>query len=102
MKGDPSRGACGAATFFSCTTPPGVFQFPPVFDGTTRREWLYRKGYGGMAEWLKAAVLKTAEARASVGSNPTPSATMRQDRRGGRVGCREPPAKRLYGQDSHE
>ena len=27
-----------------------------------------------MAEWLKAAVLKTAEARASVGSNPTPSA----------------------------
>ncbi len=30
-----------------------------------------------MAEWLKAAVLKTAEARASVGSNPTPSASLR-------------------------
>ena len=27
-----------------------------------------------MAEWLKAAVLKTVEAQASVGSNPTPSA----------------------------
>ena len=27
-----------------------------------------------MAEWFKATVLKTAEARASVGSNPTPSA----------------------------
>jgi hypothetical protein len=33
-----------------------------------------------MAEWLKAAVLKTAEARASVGSNPTPSATLRRTR----------------------
>src|SRR3989304_4772844 len=31
---------------------------------------------GGMAERLKAAVLKTAEARASVGSNPTPSARL--------------------------
>jgi hypothetical protein len=29
---------------------------------------------GGMAEWLKAAVLKTVEAKAFVGSNPTPSA----------------------------
>ena len=29
---------------------------------------------GGMAEWSKAAVLKTAEVQASVGSNPTPSA----------------------------
>ncbi len=29
---------------------------------------------GGMAEWSKAAVLKTAEVHASVGSNPTPSA----------------------------
>ena len=30
-----------------------------------------------MAEWLKAAVLKTVEAQVSVGSNPTPSATRR-------------------------
>ena len=30
---------------------------------------------GGMAEWLKAAVLKTVECNSSVGSNPTPSAT---------------------------
>ena len=30
--------------------------------------------YGGMAEWSKAAVLKTVEVHASVGSNPTPSA----------------------------
>ena len=29
---------------------------------------------GGMAEWLKAAVLKTVELRGSVGSNPTSSA----------------------------
>ncbi len=28
-----------------------------------------------MAEWSKAAVLKTAEVQASVGSNPTPSAS---------------------------
>jgi hypothetical protein len=28
-----------------------------------------------MAEWLKAAVLKTVELNGSVGSNPTPSAT---------------------------
>src|SRR3990172_8020716 len=34
---------------------------------------------GGMAERLKAAVLKTAEARASVGSNPTPSARLGGD-----------------------
>ena len=27
-----------------------------------------------MAEWLKAAVLKTVECNSSVGSNPTPSA----------------------------
>ena len=29
---------------------------------------------GGMAEWSKAAVLKTVECNSSVGSNPTPSA----------------------------
>ncbi len=29
-----------------------------------------------MAEWLKAAVLKTVECQSSVGSNPTPSATL--------------------------
>ncbi len=31
-----------------------------------------------MAEWLKAAVLKTVEVKASVGSNPTPSATRKK------------------------
>ncbi len=42
-----------------------------VFSYDTRS-----KGYfaGGMAEWLKAAVLKTVECKSSVGSNPTPSA----------------------------
>ena len=30
--------------------------------------------FGGMAEWSKAAVLKTVECNSSVGSNPTPSA----------------------------
>ncbi len=29
---------------------------------------------GGVAEWLKAAVLKTVECQSSVGSNPTSSA----------------------------
>ena len=29
---------------------------------------------GGVREWSKRAVLKTAEAKVSVGSNPTPSA----------------------------
>ena len=29
---------------------------------------------GGVAEWLKAAVLKTVEPQGSVGSNPTASA----------------------------
>ena len=32
--------------------------------------------FGGMAEWSKAAVLKTVEGNTSVGSNPTPSATI--------------------------
>lgn len=31
--------------------------------------------HGGMAEWLKALVLKTSRAKALVGSNPTSSAT---------------------------
>ena len=45
---------------------------------------------GGMAERLKAAVLKTAEAQASVGSNPTPSARLGGDtpqRWGGTLLC---------------
>ena len=29
---------------------------------------------GGVAEWFKAAVLKTAVLKGTVGSNPTPSA----------------------------
>ncbi len=32
--------------------------------------------YGGLAEWSKAAVLKTVEPRGSRGSNPWPTATM--------------------------
>jgi hypothetical protein len=35
------------------------------------------KDSGGMAEWLKAAVLKTASPKRDVGSNPTPSASLR-------------------------
>ncbi len=37
---------------------------------------------GGMAEWLKAAVLKTAVLRGTVGSNPTPSAKPNKFSRG--------------------
>ena len=35
----------------------------------------YSVNCGGMAEWFKAAVLKTASLKGDVGSNPTPSAT---------------------------
>lgn len=34
---------------------------------------------GGVAEWLKAAVLKTVECQSSVGSNPTSSATLEKN-----------------------
>lgn len=37
-------------------------------------------GRGGMAEWFKAAVLKTVEPQGSVGSNPTSSASIRSGR----------------------
>lgn len=40
---------------------------------------------GGVAEWLKAAVLKTVECQSSVGSNPTSSARTSSKRRNGRV-----------------
>ncbi len=36
---------------------------------------LTRSASGGVVEWLMAPVLKTGEAQASVGSNPTPSAS---------------------------
>ena len=45
---------------------------------------IYSSGQlGGVAEWLKAAVLKTVECQSSVGSNPTSSARFK--RRNGRV-----------------
>ena len=34
---------------------------------------------GGVAEWLKAPVLKTGFPKGNVGSNPTPSATQSPD-----------------------
>jgi hypothetical protein len=34
---------------------------------------------GGVAEWLKAAVLKTAEAKVSGGSNPSSSARLKTE-----------------------
>ena len=43
-----------------------------------------KKFTGGMAEWFKAAVLKTAVPKGTVGSNPTPSATYCHERRGDR------------------
>jgi tRNA-uridine 2-sulfurtransferase len=52
-----------------CRPVPGSGVDTP---GRTRR--IPRSG-GGMAEWLKATVLKTVEPQGSVGSNPTPSAT---------------------------
>ena len=35
---------------------------------------VFSRNTGGVAEWLKAAVLKTAVPQGTVGSNPTPSA----------------------------
>ena len=35
--------------------------------------------YGGLAEWSKAAVLKTVEPRGSRGSNPWPTAITQRD-----------------------
>ena len=42
---------------------------------------MLRHEFGGVAEWFKAAVLKTAELQGSVGSNPTPSAMYRNELR---------------------
>ena len=36
--------------------------------------WARSAAPGGVVEWLMAPVLKTGEVKASVGSNPTPSA----------------------------
>ena len=47
---------------------------PP--DWPILRPWFYGKigALGGMAEWLKAPVLKTGMEKSIVGSNPSPSA----------------------------
>ena len=42
---------------------------------------------GGMAEWFKAAVLKTAVSQGTVGSNPTPSANNQANMRRGDRGA---------------
>jgi hypothetical protein len=63
-----------------------------------------------MAEWLKAAVLKTVVPTGTVGSNPTPSARKKNlckawhknPRRDGRDGLRRSPAKRVWGESSIE
>ena len=39
---------------------------------------LFKSPTGGVVEWLMALVLKTSDVRASVGSNPTPSAQKSQ------------------------
>ena len=41
-----------------------------------RSIYINDSGCGGMAEWFKAAVLKTASLKGDVGSNPTPSAML--------------------------
>jgi hypothetical protein len=43
---------------------------PPVGESI----WPDGSTPGGVVEWLMALVLKTSEVKASVGSNPTPSA----------------------------
>ena len=51
---------------------------------------------GNVAEWFKAAVLKTVESKGSVSSNPTISARIKWNI--GRVGLRHFPAKKASGQ----
>src|SRR5512146_2191437 len=53
---------------------PMISNFIRFFCHPRGEFWYKYKFRGGMAERLKAAVLKTAERRRSVGSNPTPSA----------------------------
>ena len=53
------------------------------------RRFVSEKGYGGMAEWTKAPVLKTGDGRLSVGSNPTPSANFWGVRGNGCVSARK-------------
>jgi hypothetical protein len=48
--------------------------FLPSEHRTNNSELRNEVSHGGMAEWLKAAVLKTASLKGDVGSNPTPSA----------------------------
>ncbi len=54
---------------------------------------------GGMAEWSKALVLKTSEVHASVGSNPTPSASNSSDELRWRVGRANRPSPQMTQMD---
>ena len=56
--------------------PPGVMRRAPPRANQMLEHMIHGrcKAFGEVAEWSKAAVLKTVEARASVGSNPTFSA----------------------------
>ena len=63
--GSPGSWSEGMREPIPSTTRDTVFQQQPSSG----------QPFGGMAEWLKAAVLKTVEPSGSVGSNPTPSAS---------------------------
>src|SRR5512140_135372 len=64
--------------------PPDVLSYHPGWMPSQApfllprgdRIWYKYMFPGGMAEWLKAAVLKTAGRRRPAGSNPAPSATL--------------------------
>ena len=49
-------------------TSPWLWQNPMAIGAAQHR--------GGVAEWLKATVLKTVNVQAFVGSNPTPSVVL--------------------------
>lgn len=46
-------------------------------DGKVTREMNFYAAWGRVAEWSKAPVLKTGVLTGTVGSTPTPSATLR-------------------------
>ena len=53
---------------------------PPFFEKI--EPWKGQLHEGGVAEWSKAAVLKTAVPQGTVGSNPSSSAALRRDNAG--------------------
>jgi hypothetical protein len=73
----PGRPDPPSSTRYQTQSPPPLELIQQISLAPTYSR-VIRKATGGVAEWSIAAVLKTAEPQGSVGSNPTPSATVNQ------------------------